>query len=153
MMQDIQKFKSALHGYGLKLTPQRMAVFSVLSKTNEHPDADSIFTEVKKILPSVSLATVYSTLKSLKKIGIVYEVGSLCESKHFDGNVEPHLHLICLDCNKIEDVHGMGRKDLRHLRESVARATDYDIVRSCLSFYGYCQICAQKKTRKAAKGR
>lgn len=151
MRQELQDFRDRLRSYGMKLTPQRLAVFNILTNTTRHPDAESIFSEVRKALPSMSLATVYSTLKSLKKIGIVQEVRTLCDSRHFDGNVQPHLHLVCISCNKIEDLHKLNKKDIEDLEKFVAKKTSYKIIRSCLSFYGYCSSCKEKSGKKIHK--
>ena len=55
----------------LKLTPQRLAVYQFLKNTNEHPSAENIYKALHEAYPTMSLATVYKTLKTLVEIGLV----------------------------------------------------------------------------------
>ena len=55
----------------LKLTLQRVNIYSYLRSTCEHPTVDTIYKNIKKIIPTISLATVYKTLNTLVDYGLI----------------------------------------------------------------------------------
>ena len=151
MLKGLTEFKDRLRSKRMRVTPQRLAVLQILTRTQKHPDAESIFAEVRKIFPEISPATVYSTLKSLQKIGFVQEIGTFGSVRRFDGYPQPHPHLICLGCNKIEDLAQPDKKDVEKLELSVSKKTKYRLIKSCFSFYGYCPHCKNNIKKKAFK--
>jgi len=88
---------------GLKATPQRLAICRFVLSSKEHPTADIIFNEVKKIYPSISHATVYKTISLLKNLGLIVELNFHNSHSHFDSNVNLHVNIVCPNCNKIID--------------------------------------------------
>ncbi|HSG27547.1 MAG TPA: Fur family transcriptional regulator [Candidatus Krumholzibacterium sp.] len=94
-----------LRGKGVTLTPQRMAIVECLSGNRTHPTVDEIHSTIKVKYPTMSKATVYSTLKVLKDLGEVQELsirkrGEVC----FDPNVGMHHHFLCTSCGNIMDI-------------------------------------------------
>ncbi|MDY7029991.1 MAG: transcriptional repressor, partial [Spirochaetota bacterium] len=87
MKKNETDFKEKLRSKGLKLTPQRLAIYRELSSTRSHPSAEWIYKRVKKEQPTISLATVYKTLESLQKAGMVAQVCTHSNSKHYDWEV------------------------------------------------------------------
>lgn len=138
------KIKERLSQTGLKLTAQRMAVMRALTGVRTHPDAQSIFEEVRKIIPQMSLATVYTTLKALEKVGIIREVGARGDIQRFDANLKPHSHLMCICCNRIQDLENFNLKDIEKLESDLVRKTDYKLINTFINFYGYCPECKRK---------
>jgi Fur family peroxide stress response transcriptional regulator len=128
----------------MKVTPQRLVIFQILLKNKKHPDVESIFREVRKKFPEMSLATVYSTLRRLQKTGLIQEIGTFGEVRRFDGRLEPHPHLICINCKRIEDLDKIDKKDIKKLESSIIKKTKYELVKSCFSLYGYCPDCKYK---------
>ena len=47
---------------GLKITPQRLAVYKALIQTDTHPTAEEVYQMVRQELPNISLDTVNRTL-------------------------------------------------------------------------------------------
>ena len=88
----------------LKLTPQRIAIFEVLSACADHPSADNIYQKIKKRFPSLSFDTVNRTLLTFAKIGITKVVEGRGDPKRFDPNLLPHHHFRCTRCGSIEDI-------------------------------------------------
>ncbi len=54
---------------GIKLTPQRLAILEYLNGNTDHPSAEDIYRTVSKKYPTMSFATVYNTLGTLKTAG------------------------------------------------------------------------------------
>lgn len=145
LKSKLNELKDKLHSRGMRATPQRLAIFEALIKTKKHPAAESIFADIRKTFPATSRATVYSTLKSLQKAGLVQEIGSFGDIRRFDGNLQLHAHLICIGCNKIEDIE--HQDDAANLESYITEKKGYQLTTNFLSFSGYCPECKDKITR------
>ncbi|WP_041956160.1 Fur family transcriptional regulator [Sulfurospirillum arsenophilum] len=87
----------------LKATPQRISVLKELGK-KMHPTIDDLYEALRKENPSMSLATVYKNLATLKEKGVVIEVNTTEGKMRYDIYSKPHIHLICRKCGTLEDV-------------------------------------------------
>ena len=86
---------------GYRATPQRIAISRYILRNHEHPSAQKTYQEVKKTHPTVSLATIYTTIKILKKTGLICELKLPQSQTRYDPNTEPHAHLVCLQCGSV----------------------------------------------------
>lgn len=77
---------------GLRATPQREVVYSVLLKKRDHPTADEVFARVKNEMPSISLATVYNCLETLVQCDLVRAVNFERGPTRYCPNLQPHAH-------------------------------------------------------------
>jgi Fur family peroxide stress response transcriptional regulator len=132
----MQKYRDS----GLKLTPQRLAILEYLDGNKEHPSAEDIYKAVSKKFPTMSLATVYNTLMTLKQRGIVKELTMDPLKMRFDPQPTPHHHLICMDCRKIIDIHTKFKINLPEVESE-----GFEIVGNHVEFYGRCSKCKSKK--------
>jgi Fe2+/Zn2+ uptake regulation proteins len=122
----------------LKLTPQRIAVYKFLQSTDEHPSAETIYKALQTEYPTMSLATVYKALKTLVEVNLVQELNVGEGNFRYDGNIAPHPHIQCLNCSKVDDVHGVCFSDLN---DKVKDFTDYEVLANQIYFYGICKSC------------
>jgi Fur family transcriptional regulator, peroxide stress response regulator len=134
-MDNMQKYKNI----GLKLTPQRLAVLSYLEGNTDHPSADEIHKAVSVQHPTMSLATVYNTLDTLREKGYVMELSIDPGKKRFDPNTELHHHLICQFCKRVRDVQMEFNINLPEAMKGNFRITGNHI-----EFYGICPVCRAK---------
>ena len=132
----MEKYRDA----GLKLTPQRLAILEFLDGNKEHPSAEDVYKAVSKKFPTMSLATVYNTLMTLKQRGLVKELTMDPLRMRFDPQPTPHHHLICMDCRKIIDIHTRLRIKLPEMEQE-----GFEIVGNHIEFYGRCPKCKNKK--------
>jgi Fur family peroxide stress response transcriptional regulator len=77
---------------GLRATPQREVVYSVLLKKRDHPTADEVYVRVKTELPTISLATVYNCLETLVQCDLVRAVNFERGPTRYCPNLRPHAH-------------------------------------------------------------
>jgi Fur family peroxide stress response transcriptional regulator len=77
---------------GLRSTPQREIVYSVLLSKRDHPTADEVFARVKTDLPTISLATVYNCLETLVQCNLVRSVNFERGPTRYCPNLSPHAH-------------------------------------------------------------
>ena len=89
---------------GLGLTKQRKAVLQVIHESHEHLTANDIFEDARRILPGISFATVYNSLRYLKNEGLIAEVRMGTDATRYDRKLTRHDHAICSDCGKLVDL-------------------------------------------------
>lgn len=77
---------------GLRNTPQREVVYSVLVGKRDHPTADEVFARVKAEMPTISLATVYNCLEALVQCNLVRQVNFERGPTRYCPNLHPHAH-------------------------------------------------------------
>ncbi len=86
-------------------TRQRAVIMEILRKGGCHPTAEEIYQEARKVLPNISLGTVYRNLNFLREQGMVREIRSNSESSSlFEGKCAPHAHFHCTKCQAVFDI-------------------------------------------------
>jgi len=93
-----------LRGYDIKITPQRLLVYSILVNSNRHLSVDDVYAKVLKTLPSVSRATVYAILECFKKHKLANNIRIDPERSYFESRTDWHHHFLCRKCGKVFDV-------------------------------------------------
>lgn len=88
----------------LGLTKQRQAVFQVIRESDEHLTANEIFDDARQLLPGISFATVYNSLRYLKDEGLIGEVPFGKDSTRYDRKLTRHGHALCTGCGKLVDL-------------------------------------------------
>jgi Fur family peroxide stress response transcriptional regulator len=127
---------------GMKLTPQRFAIYQILAGTETHPTADEIYQTIKPTFPMLSLNTVYYTLSSLKEAGLAWEVPVEHGPARYDANMDHHHHLVCITCGRIDDYYDEA---LDSLAPSGTNVHGYEIHSHRVEFHGYCASCRTKR--------
>jgi Fe2+ or Zn2+ uptake regulation protein len=129
-----------LHRRGLRATPQRRAIIDVVGAAAGHVTAESVFEQVRTELPTISLKTVYETLHSLVAVGEMREIFLGAGPTRFDTTVGSHHHLICLKCNRIEDI------DIDFDVDAIAadQRQGFSIVRTDVIAWGHCPDCEDR---------
>ncbi|HIC93598.1 MAG TPA: transcriptional repressor [Anaerolineae bacterium] len=124
------------------MTKQRLAILEVLRGSDAHPDADWVYREVKKVLPHVSLGTVYRSLEVLRDAGLIasLEVGP---RRRYDGDVSEHQHIFCTACGRVVDIR-LPSSLLGELERRAASEADFTVTGHRVEFYGLCPQCRRK---------
>jgi Fur family transcriptional regulator, peroxide stress response regulator len=134
-----------LHPHGMRVTPQKLAVFKILERDNYHPTPDMVFAEVRKQYPMVSLGTVYQILDQFARIGVARRIFSGGNRQRFDGKRSLHAHLVCEQCGRIDDFED---RSLKVLTERFARKVDFHIRDHYFEFSGSCADCITRRKRR-----
>ncbi|MDQ3750675.1 MAG: transcriptional repressor [Acidobacteriota bacterium] len=88
----------------LGLTKQREVVLQVIRDAKEHLTANEVFDRAKQLLPTISFATVYNSLRFLKDAGHIGEISFGNGASRFDALTSRHDHAICTNCGKLVDM-------------------------------------------------
>jgi len=145
-IQDrLTAFKEHCRKTGLKATHQRTEIYRELAATKEHPDAETIFRNVRERIPAMSFDTVYRTLRTLEEKGVIARVGTPLERSRFDANMMKHHHFVCEKCGSVRDFYspkfdGLTAPD--DVRELGTPNSVHVEVR------GVCNVCRRKAKRK-----
>ena len=137
-------FETICRHEGVKVTHQRIEIFREIARTGDHPDAEQIFTRVRKRMPTVSLDTVYRTLWLLNDLRLVTTLGSSRERTRFDANLSSHHHFVCDLCGYTRDFYSTELDNIT-LPDSVDSLGK--IEGTHVEVRGVCQSCVEKGKR------
>ncbi len=104
MEEQATDFRKVCEQAGLAVTHQRQIIFDVLQSTEGHPSPEEVYAQVKQVIPSISLATVYKNLHLFIDSGIFAQVSLHHGSMRMETNHARHHHLLCTQCKSIHDI-------------------------------------------------
>jgi Fur family transcriptional regulator, peroxide stress response regulator len=137
MSANVDAIVRTLKEHGLRVTPQRFAVYSNLLGRQDHPTVDQMLLDLNSQGPVSSQATIYSSLQALEAAGLVREVHIETGVGRYDANTQPHHHFCCSSCGSIKDIPWQAFADL-DLSQVHAHAETYEVV-----VRGTCQQCQE----------
>src|SRR5580693_8187771 len=120
-VQRLGEFVARCRERGIAVTPQRLAVIGALLASENHPSPDEICAAVRRRHPHVSLATVHRILEQFCEVGEARTVTLLHDVARYDGNVEPHHHVLCVRCRRVHDIEIPGVDKLLEGRTSLGQ--------------------------------
>ena len=126
-------YEKELRRQGVRITRQRSAILGIISETEDHPDALEIFRRAVAVDPSISLSTVYRTMKLLGDIGAIHRHAFEGGPSRFEHAADHHDHLIDIETG---DVIEFKSDRIEELQNEIARSLGYDIVHHRLELYG-----------------
>ena len=86
------------------LTKQREAVLRVIRESDKHLTANEVFEDARRLLPGISFATVYNSLRYLKQEKLIGEVSFGADAARYDRKLTRHDHALCNKCGKLVDL-------------------------------------------------
>lgn len=131
----------------VRMTHQREIILDELQRTRTHPSADELYASVKKRLPRISLATVYRNLETLSNAGLVSKLEVTGRQKRFDWNREPHNHITCTQCHRIDDVLSLSEPTPPSC-QMPQDLQGYHLSGWRVEYYGICPDCQEKNRTK-----
>jgi Fur family peroxide stress response transcriptional regulator len=102
--QKMDRFTTHCRQRRVTATPQRLAVYQELASSSRHPSAEFIHRQIRTRLPSISLDTVYRTLRFFEEQGFIERVGSDGARARFDADTSRHAHFVCKVCGSVGDI-------------------------------------------------
>lgn len=128
-----------------RMTRQRGVILAILRGTELHPTADWIHREARKVLPTMSLGTVYRNLSLLARQGVVVALRQAGGQTRYDAKTSRHHHFTCQGCGEISDLDE-GAAD-RELARRIARRTGLTVTGCKIELIGYCRSCVGRRPR------
>jgi Fur family ferric uptake transcriptional regulator len=126
---------------GLRMTDQRRTIATLLDSITDHPDVEELHRRINEVDRSISLATVYRTVKLFEESGILekLEFGD-GRARYEDADREHHDHLINIQNGEVIE---FVNSDIEKLQEKIARDLGYKLLGHKLELYG---VPIDKKT-------
>ncbi len=120
-----------------RMTIQRRSILSAVEDSHKHISAETIYHQLKPVMPDLSLSTVYRNLKTLAKAGKV-SVADFGEGMVFETvQKEPHHHLVCLSCGDIQTLdHALVQPFFEQIEHG-----GFKVTTTHLCVYGLCAKC------------
>jgi len=138
-------------GAGMKLTQQRIEVYSELAHASDHPSPETLHRRLLPKMPSLSLDTVYRTLATLSQYNLVQRVETFQSQVRYEAVQPPHHHLICRECRKISDFPWSSFDTAKPPKETESWGV---VERKSAVLTGICRECRKKSGgRQQRKGR
>jgi Fur family transcriptional regulator, peroxide stress response regulator len=100
---DIKELTRKFHSAGLKVTPQRIAVYTALKSLTGHPTTDTICKYVRKHHPSTATGTVYKILETFTANNLIRKIMTENDITRYDSVTENHHHIYCTESESIQD--------------------------------------------------
>jgi Fur family peroxide stress response transcriptional regulator len=141
-MEDI--FYRRARENGIKVTPQRTAIYLELAGAKDHPSADMIYRKLIKKIPNISFDTINRTLLTFAEIGIADIVEGCGQPKRYDPDISAHHHFRCIRCNNIVDFCNKAYDDISVPREIQDQFT---VLHKRVVLEGLCNRCKKKSER------
>jgi len=131
-IQNRRDYEDKLRAAGVRITRQRQVILKILSQTEDHPDAIEILQRATTVDPSISLSTVYRTMKLLEEKGAIQRHEFEGGRARFEQAAGHHDHLIDVDTGDVIEFHS---RKLEALQEEIARELGYEIVHHRMELY------------------
>ena len=126
-------YEAVLRKSGVRITRPRRIILRILAEKDDHPDAMAIFRRAVRLDDSISLSTVYRTMKLLEDHGAIqrhaFEGGP---SRFEPAHGGHHDHLIDIDTGTVIEFHSEG---IEALQDEIADRLGYEIVHHRLELY------------------
>jgi Fe2+ or Zn2+ uptake regulation protein len=130
-----------LKGVGLKVTPTRSLILGVFAASACKPiNADELYHKLAS--HALNLVTIYRTLESFEKAGILKRVDLRKGSVYYELAEHHHHHIVCTECGKTESFEAceVGKLSKQILKQSSFK----NINQHALEFFGVCRSCARE---------
>ena len=125
----------------MRLTTQRQIILEELGKVKTHPTANEVYDMVRKRLPRIGLGTVYRNLELMSETGIILKLEVGGTQKRFDATVDPHYHIRCLSCGRVNDIDIPVMEDIN---TTAADISQYQVLGHHIEFSGICGECSSQ---------
>ena len=125
---------------GRRLTSQRKEILDYLKSVKTHPSAETVYVNVKKKIPKITLATVYRNLHILVEQSLVKKL-EVKGGFRFDGFVHDHYHLVCRKCRNLIDIEN---ENIKKCLKNEIKKLSFQVDEFEIKLTGLCKACSKK---------
>ena len=142
-MRAVLNFRELCKQSGLAVTHQRQVVFESLTSMpgHHHPSPEEVYERVRKLIPSISQATVYKTLHTFVEHGMLRELSPHHGTLRVDMNTDAHHHLICTQCKSVMDIDDEALDPVKLPRRL---PKGFKVERVAIEIQGLCANCSKR---------
>jgi Fe2+ or Zn2+ uptake regulation protein len=143
--ERLESLRRICRARGLSMTLQRRAVLRAVLDLDDHPTADRVHAALARRRVRVSRATVFRTLESLVRLGVITKACHPGSTVRYDGRIEQHHHLICLSCDRVVD---FSDKHLDALPVPDTRRFGFAVKDFRVQLRGICRECREQEDKR-----
>ena len=143
--ERIESSPAACREQGLALTPQRRAILRAVLDLDDHPTADRVHAALSRRRVRVSRATVFRTLESFARLGVITKACHPGSSVRYDSRTDQHHHLVCLRCDRVIDFSD-ARLDALPVPDT--RRFGFVVSDFKVQLRGICKECREQEDKK-----
>lgn len=130
-----------LRRHHLRVTRARTQIYAILERSRVPTTAAQILSALKRVEVHLDIVTVYRTLDTLERCGLVAKSDRMKEGWRYVARSAPHGHVVvCTECGTSAAI---ATCELERFEQSVHRCTGYTDIRHTLQFQGRCPDCAR----------
>ncbi|WP_457641661.1 Fur family transcriptional regulator [Persephonella sp.] len=137
----IKKEEANFTSKRLRRSFHREIIYDIIKSTDIHPTAEWIYEKAKKVIPTISLGTVYRNLNILKEEGRIIEIVDDKEGR-FDAKTYKHFHFKCYSCGNIYDIEDL---DILNINREFFENKGFKLHGCDIVFSGECHHCSNGK--------
>jgi Fur family peroxide stress response transcriptional regulator len=143
--ERVEALHELCRAHGLALTPQRRAILRAVLDLDDHPNADRVHEVLRSRHLRVSRATVFRTLESFVRHGIIRKASSAGGAVRYDGRTSRHHHLVCMRCDRITD---FSDEDFDSLSFPDTRRFGFQVLDLQVELRGICRSCRELEDKR-----
>ncbi len=119
---------------GLRMTGQRRVIAQVLSESQDHPDVELVYKRASDIDNTISISTVYRTVRMFEENGILerHDFGD-GRARYEEVSDQHHDHLIDVETGQVIE---FTSEKIEELQKLIANELGFDLVDHRLELYG-----------------
>ena len=117
----------------IRMTSQRQIIIQVIEESDDHPDVDQLYLRSVELDNTISIATVYRTVKLLEEASLIERLEFGDGRSRYEEAGEHHEHLVDIETG---EVHEFYNEELETLKTEIAREMGYDLIDHRLELYG-----------------
>ena len=118
---------------GIRMTSQRQIILEVIEGSEDHPDVDQLYQRAIEQDRTISIATVYRTVKLLQEAAVIDRLEFGDGRSRYEESGEHHEHLIDVETGEVKEFY---HAELEALKEQIAREMGYELVDHRLELFG-----------------
>lgn len=132
-----------------KYSKQREWILKSLKQRTDHPTAEMLYSDLKKEVPEIGIATIYRNVNELVEEGDIIRIKSRSGKDRYDGNTMPHIHFECDSCLEIEDIflYEEAIQQLDNEMKKLVKEIGAEATASSIIIKGYCKNCQLSKQK------
>lgn len=143
--ERIESLRQVCREHGLALTPQRRAILRAVLDSDDHPTADRLHATLVRRRVRVSRATVFRTLESFARLGLITRACHPGSSVRYDRRTDRHHHLVCLRCDRVIDIQD-ARLDALPVPDT--RRFGFAVSDFKVQLRGTCRACREQEDKR-----
>lgn len=117
----------------IRMTSQRGTIIKVIEQSEDHPDVDLLYRRSVELDNTISIATVYRTMKLLEEAGVVERLEFGDGRARYEESGDHHEHLVDIETGEVIEFFDA---ELEEMKRAIAEKMGYDLVDHRLELFG-----------------